>query len=348
MPAPVDYSMETWDHAEPYGPLNPPPPPPEGPQQSDAGKSHRGTAAGSAESNAVTDEHGHRLSQQRGRRPASSCPDAGGQGQQPFSSAQYPDYYNARPERARYRERSPQRSRSHSGSRGSRQGAYRSQGSRFAGPSPQAGHVDEGHYRSRPSSSPRWRSPSPRGSRRGDLSQTYPAHYEYDEHEYSRPHTERTHPQRQRSLTPVFVRERRISSTDVPETAYPLRAYTNYIADNHAAKRRNTSYNRHLPVFRNGDGKVNPSAYGSVLQYDFGLCYCTFRTPYMCEMGIRCPWRHHPLSSCEKQWIHDIAHGKGEHFVDEAVKSWATPDVPVPGHNMIEVMQQEQYDRRRG
>ncbi|KAK7185309.1 hypothetical protein PSPO01_08425 [Paraphaeosphaeria sporulosa] len=328
MPAPVDHSMEDWDQAGPYRRLNPPPSgtPPEGPQQSDA------------------DEHGHRRYQRRARRPASSCPDAGNRDRQPSPSPEYLDYSDSRPERAQYRERSPQSGRS----RASRRERRGREGSRLAGPSPPAGHADEGRYRSRRSSSPRWRSPSPHSSRRCDLSQTYPAHQEYDEYEYSRPRAARTHPHRQRSLTPVFVRERRISSTNVPETTYPLRAYTNYIADNHAAKRRNTPYNRHLPVFRNGDGKVNPSAYGSVLQYDFGLCYCTFRTPYMCEMGIRCPWRHHPLSSREKQWIHEIAHRKGEQFTEEADKCWATPDVPVPGHNMIEVMQQERDDQRRG
>ncbi|KAF2443572.1 hypothetical protein P171DRAFT_40556 [Karstenula rhodostoma CBS 690.94] len=326
--------MESWSQLGRYGPLNPPPPPsgppPQAAQQSDA------------------DEHAHRPYQRCERRPASSCPEPSSLPDYPDcpDCPDYPDYPDARPERererGRYRERSPQRNRS----RASLRESFGSGGSRLARPSPSAGHAVEGRHHSRRSSSPRWRSRSPRGSGNGDQSRAHPVHQEHDQYENSRARIEYQHPQRQRSLTPVFVRERRISSTDVPETAYPLRAYTNYIADNHAAKRRNTSYNRHLPVFRNGDGKVNPSAYGSVLQYDFGLCYCTFRTPYICEMGIRCPWRHHPLSSGEKQWIQDIAHGKGEHFIQEADKCWASPDVPVPGHNMLEVMQQERDAQR--
>jgi hypothetical protein len=53
------------------------------------------------------------------------------------------------------------------------------------------------------------------------------------------------------------------------------------------------------------------------------------------------------LSAREKAWIEEVARGKGAYFIQETDKCWATPDVPVPGHNMIEVMQQERDDRRR-
>jgi hypothetical protein len=225
--------------------------------------------------------------------------------------------------------------------------SYESGGSRPALPSTSVRHSVEGRYSSRQSSSPRVRSRS-RSPRRYKHYNRVQAHPEQEqEHEYGRTRTEHPHLHRQRSLTPVPVRERRIIGTDIPETAYPLRSYTNYIAEHHATKRHHTAQNRHLPVFRNGDGKVNPSAYGSVLQYDFGLCYGTFRTLYMCEMGIRCPWRHHPLSAREKAWIEEVARGKGTYFIQVTDKCWASPDVPVPGHNMIEVMQQEREDYRR-
>ena len=166
-------------------------------------------------------------------------------------------------------------------------------------------------------------------------------HAEDDEQGYTKKSSSSARRRGQRSLTPVVVREQRINETSIPETAYPLRDYTNYISDNHGKHRHVTRANRNLPKFRNGDGKVNPSAYGSVLQYDLGLCYCTFKTLFECEMGVRCPWRHHPLSMREKQWIEEIARDKGRDFIAETDKSWASPEVPVPGINIIEVMQRE-------
>ena len=189
----------------------------------------------------------------------------------------------------------------------------------------------------------RYRSRSPRREDRNYH------HRDHEEKEYDNPqkHLHTRHGGR-RSLTPVAVREQRIRDSTVPFTAYPLRDYTNYIFDHHC-ERGTTNRENRLPTFRNGDGKVNPSAYGSVLQYDLGLCYCTFKTTFQCEMGVRCPWRHHPLSAQEKDWIEDIARDKGRRFIEEADRCWATPDIPVPGHNMIEVMQREQAmgNRRR-
>ncbi|KAJ4289582.1 hypothetical protein N0V90_010911 [Kalmusia sp. IMI 367209] len=156
-----------------------------------------------------------------------------------------------------------------------------------------------------------------------------------------------TNRRRNRSLTPIGIRENRIRGTKVPSTAYPLRNYTNYIQDNYARNRVNTRENHKLPRFRNGDGKVNPSAYGSMLEHDFGLCYSTFRTTYSCEMGVRCAWRHHPLNGEEKEWIVSIAGGKGRDFVAAAERVWSSPNVPIPGKNMIEVMELEAGTRRR-
>ncbi|KAF1965906.1 hypothetical protein BU23DRAFT_603958 [Bimuria novae-zelandiae CBS 107.79] len=227
-----------------------------------------------------------------------------------------PRYHDEHRDNRRYRERSSQKSKSPM--------ADRKRRSRSCSPSIR--RSIEG--RERP------RSP-PREDRDRDYQYRDEREYEYRKTSYSRRG-------RQRSLTPVAVRERRIRDTNVPETAYPLRDYTNYIAENHGATRRVTRDNCDLPAFRNGDGKVNPSAYGSVLQYDFGLCYCTFKTVHECEMGVRCPWRHHSLSAREKGWIEEIAREKGRRFIEHAEKCWAEPDVPVPGNNMIEVMQREQ------
>lgn len=191
----------------------------------------------------------------------------------------------------------------------------------------------------------RYRSRSPRRDNRDD-----DYYHDHEEKKYEHRHKDvyTRHPAR-RSLTPVPVREQRIRESVVPHTAYPLRDYTNYIFEHHCI-RGSANRESRLPTFRNGDGKVNPSAYGSVLQYDLGLCYCTFKTSFECEMGVRCPWRHHPLSKQEKDWIEDIARDKGRRFLEEADRCWATPDIPVPGHNMIEVMQREQSmgARRRG
>ncbi|KAJ4348607.1 uncharacterized protein N0V89_009985 [Didymosphaeria variabile] len=331
MPSLEDLYMGASNRAGPYGPRNAPPPPVGSPP---AAPQHAGTG----EHNRHLHQRRERELSQSGRRAPSPYYEAANQGRQPSLS---PNYHDPRPEHRRYREPSPKRSRSSTSPRQ----LYESEGSRLARQSPSVRLDVEERYHSKRSSSPRWRSRSPR---RDSHHYQYKVHDEYEGHEHSGARSEYVNRRRQRSLTPVPVRERRIRNTDIPETAYPLRAYTNYIADNHAAKRRSTSQNHHLPVFRNGDGKVNPSAYGSVLQYDFGLCYCTFRTMYMCEMGTRCPWRHHPLSAREKEWVKEIAREKGTHFIQEAEKSWATPEVPVPGHNMIEVMQQERdADRPR-
>ncbi|KAL1602483.1 hypothetical protein SLS60_005899 [Paraconiothyrium brasiliense] len=329
MPSQEDLYMKVPDGAGPYGALNPPPPPfgspPAAPQHANTNGNNRH----------VHQRRDRALSQSE-RRPYSPGYEAANRGRQPSWS---PNYRDTRSEHRRYRERSPQKSRSLT----SPQRSYDGEGSRLARHSPSVRLEVEERYHSKQPSSTRWRSRSPRHHSHHDQYKVR------DEgHEYSGARSEHVHRRGQRRLTPVSVRERRIGVTYIPETAYPLRAYTNYIADNHAAERRTTPQNRHLPVFRNGDGKVNPSAYGSVLEHDFGLCYSTFRTTYICEMGIRCPWRHHPLSAVEKEWVVEIAGNKGSHFIQETEKCWASPEVPVPGHNMLEVMQQERdADRQR-
>lgn len=113
----------------------------------------------------------------------------------------------------------------------------------------------------------------------------------------------------------------------VPETVYDLRAYDAHISALH----------RGLPPdqrFLNGNGKLSPHNYGSVKRLDLGLCFATFYTNCMCEMGAKCAWRHHPLTKAEREWILNGCGEKGRIFLESLSKRWAVPDVPVPGANM--------------
>lgn len=114
-----------------------------------------------------------------------------------------------------------------------------------------------------------------------------------------------------------------------PPTAYDLRPYDNYITTTYSKLPRQES-------FLNGtNGKVAPSTYGSEQLHDLGLCFTTFCTRFRCEMGEKCPWRHHPLTKAEVAWILAIGRGRGEQFVEGVEKWWQNPEVPVPGASMV-------------
>ena len=346
MPSLDDLYMRSQDRARPYGPSNPPPPPAGSPPMGKLRKEIKFIKRESTHADEPREERGHDLYRRREHlddSPQRYSPDHGREeerrGRPRSSSSRRND---GRAGNRWYRVGTPKRSESTTPGREVRRSpSRRSEVSRVVrrSRSPSPRRSAGGRYRSRS------RSRSPRRDAR-DYHHQYQYHEEKEEYEGTKKSSWTRHGG-PRSLTPVAERERRILDTSIPATAYPLRDYTNYISDHHANKRRITYENRGLPTFKNGDGKVNPSAYGSVLQYDFGLCYCTFRTLYACEMGIRCPWRHHPLSAREKDWIEEIAREKGKRFVEEAERCWASPDVPVPGNNMIEVMQREQDRRRR-
>ncbi|KAF1979343.1 hypothetical protein BU23DRAFT_563538 [Bimuria novae-zelandiae CBS 107.79] len=279
MPSLDELYQRSQGRLGPYGPDNPAPPP-AGPPPDKQRKEIKIIQRESADADEPDKERGRDLYQRRDhtldtpqRRSSPYYGDQDERRGRPRSSS--PDHCDKRQEHRRYRERSSRRSKSTKPPRERRETpSYESEPSRGNRRSPSVRRSVKGRYRSR----------SPRRSDR---------HYHYHYHEekdYTRTHTfSYTRRGGQRSLTPVAVRERRIRNTDIPKTAYPLRDYTNYISKHHAAQRRITSENRRLPAFRNGDGKVNPSAYGSVLQYDFGLCYGTFKTMYKCEMGVKYP-----------------------------------------------------------
>jgi hypothetical protein len=113
----------------------------------------------------------------------------------------------------------------------------------------------------------------------------------------------------------------------VPDTVYDLRRYDRYITNMH----------KKLPphiAYLSGNGKVSPNTYASVQGQDLGLCFATFATTYMCEMGVKCAWRHHPLTQAEREWILAIGHERGKGFLKTLARYWAHPEVPVPGANM--------------
>jgi hypothetical protein len=86
-----------------------------------------------------------------------------------------------------------------------------------------------------------------------------------------------------------------------------------------------------MEQFAVGNGKVLPSYYGSDVLHDFGLCFSTFLTRKCCEIGLNCPWRHHPLSNDEKSWIMENNKERGKEFAGKANRFWAFPEVPLPG-----------------
>jgi hypothetical protein len=111
-------------------------------------------------------------------------------------------------------------------------------------------------------------------------------------------------------------RVRNVRCSRVPVTANDLRSYHSFVADSS------------IHVWH-GDGRVNPSHYGSVLECDLGLCYNTFKTRHPCEHGTRCPWRHHPLTAQEKDWIRLLGR---DMFVVEAERHCVLPGMAEPSY----------------
>ncbi|KAI4648387.1 uncharacterized protein J4E79_010009 [Alternaria viburni] len=106
---------------------------------------------------------------------------------------------------------------------------------------------------------------------------------------------------------------------EFPLTVHDLRGYDYRIFATYAAKPK-------AQRFINGaNGKIAPGMYGSEQRHDLGLCFTTYLTKKRCEMGVKCPWRHHPLSNTEKAWIIKYGKQKGEEFIE---------NTPVPGTSM--------------
>jgi hypothetical protein len=110
----------------------------------------------------------------------------------------------------------------------------------------------------------------------------------------------------------------------LPASVYDLRKYDAHITALHKGLAR---YERYL----NGNGKVAPYMYGSIQGMDLGLCFSTFCTKFICEMGVKCAWRHHPLTIEEREWIMTYGRERGKQFLNESDKFWPLPEVPVPG-----------------
>jgi len=113
----------------------------------------------------------------------------------------------------------------------------------------------------------------------------------------------------------------------IPDTVYDLRRYDAHI----------TALHKGLPKqerFINGNGKTAPYMYGSVQGLDLGLCFSTFCTSFKCEMGVKCAWRHHPLTKAEREWILASGGARGKTFLEKLALFWAVPEVPVPGASM--------------
>lgn len=115
-----------------------------------------------------------------------------------------------------------------------------------------------------------------------------------------------------------------LQDPSVPASVYNLRKYDAHVTALH------NSLPRH-ERFLNGNGKVGPYVYGSMQGMDLGLCYATFCTRFRCEMGVKCAWRHHPLTTEERDWILTSGRERGKQFLDESSNLWPIPEVPVPG-----------------
>ncbi|KAL6152452.1 hypothetical protein ACJBU6_09320 [Exserohilum turcicum] len=128
---------------------------------------------------------------------------------------------------------------------------------------------------------------------------------------------------RDRGRAPSRWVETRKPTLATPPTAYDLRRYAEHV------------YKTHYKQFINGaTGKVSPSKYGAGQHQDFGLCFTTFLTRYPCEIGLGCPWRHHPLSKVERRWMVENNEEHGKKFLAHVNRCWPSPDVPLPGANM--------------
>lgn len=163
--------------------------------------------------------------------------------------------------------------------------------------------------------------------------------------EYHRPHSprrdDRSDPRRRTRPSNWSTSFDKNGHFRIPGTALSLRKYTDSVAALHS-RDVNAAGTENLRKFKNGDGKVNPSAYGSTLNHDLGLCYTTFKTHFTCEMGVRCPWRHHPLTQIEKDWLRYNG-GRGEKFIEEARENWGCPRAPWPGANMVQALEKQQF-----
>lgn len=108
---------------------------------------------------------------------------------------------------------------------------------------------------------------------------------------------------------------------EFPPTVYDLRGYDYRIFTTYASKPKSQR-------FVNGaNGKIAPGIYGSEQRHDLGLCFTTYLTKKRCEMGVRCPWRHHPLSNSERAWIIEYGKQKGKEFIDNVDRWWSFPEV---------------------
>jgi hypothetical protein len=110
----------------------------------------------------------------------------------------------------------------------------------------------------------------------------------------------------------------------LPASVYDLRKYDAHITTLHQGLARHERY-------LNGNGKVAPYMYGSIQGMDLGLCFSTFCTKFICEMSVKCAWRHHPLTIEEREWIMTYGRERGKQFLNESNKFWPLPEVPVPG-----------------
>ena len=108
---------------------------------------------------------------------------------------------------------------------------------------------------------------------------------------------------------------------DIPPTVQDLRGYDYRIQVMYQSKPRNQRF------VNGGNGKIAPARYGSEQRHDLGLCFATFLTRKRCEMGVDCPWRHHPLSNAEKAWIIEYGKKKGKEFIDNVDRWWSFPEV---------------------
>ncbi|KAH8643107.1 hypothetical protein IG631_00570 [Alternaria alternata] len=108
---------------------------------------------------------------------------------------------------------------------------------------------------------------------------------------------------------------------EIPATVQDLRGYDHRIKVMYERKPKNQRF------INGGNGKVAPALYGSEQRHDLGLCFATFLTRKRCEMGVNCPWRHHPLSNAEKAWIIEYGKKKGKEFIDNNDRWWSYPEV---------------------
>jgi hypothetical protein len=132
------------------------------------------------------------------------------------------------------------------------------------------------------------------------------------------------HPQREAMVQEPFLGLPHFKNAEVdeiPATVQDLRGYDHRIKVMYERKPKNQRF------INGGNGKVAPALYGSEQRHDLGLCFATFLTRKRCEMGVNCPWRHHPLSNAEKAWIIEYGKNKGKEFIDNNDRWWSYPEV---------------------